>query len=49
MNLLFLLLLLFVSIDVANAVLHSAGNETDVNPLGVLQGSVNCALSNQHD
>lgn len=34
---------------VVNAVLNSVGDETDVKPWGILQGSVNCASSNQHD
>lgn len=38
-----------VVLYVVNAVLHSVGNETDVKPWGILQGSVNCASSNQHD
>lgn len=45
-------LLSFISMLVSyvvKAVLHSAVNETDVKPWGILQGSVNCASSNQHD
>lgn len=38
-----------VVLYVVNAVLHSVGNETDVKTWGILQGSVTCASTNQHD